>query len=289
MSDTTMTIPADPTGLHYDLDEQTYHAHIGSLSSTGAKLIRKAPALFRHEQEHPVVKRVFDYGSAAHKYALGIGPKIVHVQRTMKDGTKVDADDMRAPSTREHADEIRANGDLPMLAKEHAEVQAMAAKITTHELARNLLMKGEPEVSAFAADEATGVMRRGRVDWLRKRVIVDYKTATSADPRALRRVALDHGWYQQAPWYVDLLRDLGRDIDSMYFICQEKKAPYLVSVVRLDYRAEQLGRDHNREALERFRDCSESGLWPGYRADETKHVTLTLPGFAFLEEVEDQV
>ena len=63
------------------MDEATYHGDPvpgGSLSSTGARklLPPSCPALFRWQQDHPVHKDVFDFGSAAHRLVLGAGPEI---------------------------------------------------------------------------------------------------------------------------------------------------------------------------------------------------------------------
>lgn len=296
--DTKAPAPRDP-GMLYEipdipasglllpnLDEDTYHAHRGSLSSTGAKLIRKAPALFEYEQTHPVFKKEFDYGSAAHKYVLGTGPEIVELVATYADGRKKTATDRRSPSVAEHEKEIRAAGKLPMMAKDHERVKVQAEALKSHDLAMQLLAKGDPEVSAFRVDDETGVMRRGRFDLLRKRVLIDFKTAVNASDRALRKVALENGWYQQAAYYLDLARDLDYDIDRMYFVCQEKTPPFLPNVIVLDHRAVELGRRHNREALQMYRDCVEAGIWPGYPTyDPNGEVkVISLPGYAFIEE-----
>lgn len=281
-------IPTIPeTGLLLpNLDEDTYHAHRGSLSSTGAKRIRVAPALFKHELDHPVTKRVFDYGSVCHKYALGVGPEVVDLTRVdPKTKAVALATDRRSPSTQQMEKTLKAEGKIGLLAREHAAIKAMAEKLREHKLAMKLLEKGQPEVSGFAYDEDTGVLRRGRADWLRKRVIVDYKSAVTADPRGLGRVAFNNGWYQQTPYYIDLFRDLGYDIGEFYHVVQEKTAPYLVSVVKLSQNAIDLGRAHNTEALRMYRDCTESGVWPGY-GDPELFTPIDIPSWAYRGEVE---
>jgi phage recombination protein Bet len=50
---------------------------------------------------------------------------------------------------------------------------------------------------------------------------------------------------------------------------QEKEPPYLVTVIELPPELVDIGRARNRRALERFRDCTESDLWPGYVPDDT--------------------
>lgn len=248
-------------GFHADIPEAEYHADRASLSVTGAKTLLKAPALYRWQQDHPVHKDVFDIGSAAHALVLGVGASIV----------AVDADDWRGKAAREERDRIRAEGATPLLRKDHERVQAMADKLSEHTLAMRLLSEGEPEVSAYALDEATGVMRRGRFDWLGPRVLTDYKTAASVDPADLAGkygAIRKWGYDKQAAWYTDLARDLGHPADAFAFIFQMKEPPYLVTVAYVSDDDLWQAREENRRALEIFRDCTETGVWPGYLPDD---------------------
>ena len=156
-----------------------------------------------------------------------------------------------------------------MLATDYQRVQDMADKLSSHRLASRLLSEGKPEVSAYALDEATGVTRRGRFDWLGSSILTDYKTAASSEPAVFVKAAVNFGYHMQAAWYTDLARDLGHPADAFAFIVQEKEAPYLVTVIELPPELVAIGRARNQRALERFRDCTESGIWPGYVPDDT--------------------
>jgi hypothetical protein len=67
------------------------------------------------------------------------------------------------------------------------------------------------------------------------------------------------------------------------FIAHEKEPPYLVSVVELDADAVALGRALNARAAEMFRDCRESGVWPGY-GDEVHQISLPRWSYTQAEE-----
>lgn len=250
---------SDYAGFVDDLDEATYHAHPTSLSVSGAKVMLKAPALYRWQQDHPVHKDVFDLGSAAHKLVLGVGAEIVEVE----------ADSWRTKDAKEAKEAARAEGKIPLLTADHERVKAMADALASHRLAMRLLSEGRPEVSAFAVDEATGVLRRGRFDWLGETILTDYKTCACAEPLAFVKAAANFGYHMQAAWYSDLATDLGHPAQAFAFIAQEKEPPYLVTVIELPPELVSIGRDRNRRALERFRDCTESGIWPGYVPDDT--------------------
>ena len=271
-------------GFHEGIPEADYHADRTSLSHSGVKTILQAPAIFRHQQDHPVTKRVFDLGSAAHRLVLGAGEPIVVVERTdTKTGEVTEAEDYKTPSARAHAEQIRAEHGIPLLRKEYDAVQAMADVLSSHSAAMELLSVGTPEVSAYAPDEATGVLRRCRYDWLGPSILTDYKTAESADPFAFGRKAADYGYHIQAAWYLDVAADLGHPAEAFAFVVQAKTPPYLVTVIELVPAAIQRGRDLAARGLQMYRDCTEAGLWPGYVPDDTKSVVVNLPEWAYTD------
>lgn len=247
-------------GFVRDLDEATYHADRASLSVSGAKVLLRSPALFRYQQDNPVHKDVFDFGSAAHQLVLGVGAGIAVIPAT----SRAKADQEAHKAAKEQA---RAEGKIPVTTEDYERVQAMADQLSSHTLAMRLLSEGEAEVSAYALDKATGVMRRGRFDWLHPNLLVDYKSCLSADPKDLAGrygVVRKWGYDAQAAWYTDLARDLGHPAAAFAFIFQEKTAPYQVTVAYVDDADLYDARAANQHALERFRDCTESGLWPAY-------------------------
>lgn len=271
----TLTITAP--GLYDDVPEADYHAdpvaaEMGrSLSVSGAKklLPPSTPARFQWEREHGQPTRVaFDHGHAAHTLVLGVGKPFVTVE----------ADDWRTKAAREQADEARAQGATPLLAKDAERVHAMVDALRAHELASAVLSNGKPEQSMFWLDERTGVCRRGRIDWLRPNAIVDYKTTTlgGADPERFAKTAADFGYHMQAAWYTDGCEALGLGRLPFVFVVQEKEPPYLVSVVQLDDEALRIGRDLNDAALAIYAECESAGEWPGY---PTEVVTVALPSW----------
>ncbi len=254
----------------YDLPETEYHADRDSLSVSGMKLILQAPALFRHRLDNPERKDVFDFGTAAHRKVLGVGAETVVVP----------VDDKRGKAWSEPADAARAEGKTPITRKEGAVVDEMATALEAHRLAAKLLTEGRPEVSMFWHDEAWGVTRRARFDWLRDDgITVDFKTTVNADPNRLPKACVDFGYHMQEANYRDVAEGCGVPVDTFAFVFQEKTAPYLVTVARLDPEFVALGRSRCAAALQRFRDCTDSGHWPGY-ADDLTDLTLTAPRWA---------
>lgn len=274
----------DP-GVYQGLDEATYHADPvdgGSLSVSGAKKLLACPARFNWERSNPPdPKPEFLIGHAAHALVLGVGAEIVEVKE----------DSWRKTSAQEAQKEAIAEGKTPLLTKDLKMVHAMAAALRAKQIPNLLLSgNGQPEASLFLRDR-TGVMLRGRVDWLPeptdRMIVADYKTANSADPAQFAKPAADYGYHQQDAWYSDLITGLGLAAEVAFlFVVQEKTPPYEVSIMQLDSTDRDIGRYQNRRAIDLYIECSKSGVWPGY-GDEV-HV-VELPGwfrnrFAGLEE-----
>jgi hypothetical protein len=272
-------------GLYPNLSMERYHGDRGSLSSSGARklLAPSCPALFRYEQDHPQpYKAVFDFGTAAHRVVLGNGPELVAIE----------ADDWRTKAAREERDEVRAAGGVALLADEYEQVLAMADAIRRHPVASALFApgSGRPEASVFWRDAPSGVMRRARFDWLPdpragRLIIPDYKTCRSAEPTALEKAMYEFGYHCQDDWYRAAARAIGlADDPVMVFVCQEKTAPYIVTVFEPDAEARRIAAARNRRAIEVFAECTAAGRWPGY-TDEIAY--LSLPTWAAIRDTEE--
>lgn len=270
-----MTVLADRRVVE-GLPAEAYHADLDSLSASGAKAILppSCPAIFRHQQLHGrPTKEAYDHGHIAHGLVLGEGPEVV----------EVDAKDWRTKAAQQAAADARERGAVPVLADDYAEIRAMAEALKAHPIAARLFEpgSGRPEMSMYWTDPETGVTLRSRPDWLphpqpgRRLIIPDYKTADSANPDVFSRAAMNFGYHQQHAFYGAAVEacDLAVDGWAFVFVVQEKRRPYLVSVIELDSDAVRIGQMLNREAIGIFAECSASGVWPAY-SDDVEVVSL---------------
>lgn len=272
----------------YDLPADEYLADPvegGSLSSSGARklLPPSCPAKFHHERQHPSEPTGdMEFGTIAHKEVLGIGPELA----------VIDAKDWRTKKAQQEAADARQRGAIPLLAKDYQSVQEMAKAIRNHPYAAALFSGGRPEQTLVWRDEETGVMCRALVDWLRdpgpgRMLVPDYKTTKCAHPDELAKSVFNFGYYQQAAWYLAGVRALGLGEDPQFLLaCQEKTPPYLITIAQPDAMALRIGEHRNRQALQIYRDCKESGVWPGYSGDV---VSVPLPAWAenrYWEEIQ---
>lgn len=250
------------------MPEDVYFAH-PALSASGAKLLLppSCPALYRWQRDHgEKQKRTFDYGKAAHQRVLGVGPEIVAVE----------AADWRTKAAQKQRDDAHAAGQVPLLAAEAAQVDAMADAIRRHPVASVLFdpeRGGRPEVSLFWRDPVYEVDRRARLDWLPastdgRTIVPDLKTCVSAEPGAFARTVANLGYSLQASWYCDAVRAQGlADEVAFVFVAIEKTPPYLITIFELDATWMRIGRENTERALQVFAECQATGEWPPYTSD----------------------
>lgn len=275
-------------GVFYDLPEDVYHADPvkgGSLSYSGAKklLAEGGPELFAYEREHPPAPSAeMELGTAAHKLVLGVGQEIHEVK----------FDNYNKGDAKKDRDAAYAAGKLPLLTHQLATVNAMAARLSEHEWASQLLgQAGRPEASAFWQDPDTDLWWRCRWDKMpepdpaRRPVLADYKTCADASPAGFAKAAANYRYYMQASVYTAGYNTcFGARIGApaaFVLIAQEKTPPYRVACYELHPAALRKGREDAARAMAIYAECTETGHWPGYSPGIE---LLDLPYWAYRSE-----
>lgn len=240
-------------GLYDALPEPDYLSDPDSISASGAKQLLKSPAHFKLPQWF---SDAADLGSAFHTEALGCGQEVV----------VVDAASWRGKEAQEAQATARAEGKAPILAKDVPTVKAMAEAVWAHPTAGKLLARpGRPEVSAFWRDDAWDVTRRARFDLLTDDGLnVDLKSTVSVAEADIQRTVVNFNYDLSAAWYEDVARGLGAELQATALVFVEKHEPYRVRVVELSEDFIDRGRRLATRALEIYRDCRETDLWPSY-------------------------
>jgi hypothetical protein len=233
------------------------------LSPNGAKklLPPSTPAKFDYLRRHPQEpKRVFDFGTVAHKMVLGEGDQFLildpEIHGLKKDGTV--ADNPRATATWKEAEtNSRAEGLVPIHIEDYRKAVEMATVVHQHETAGRLLAEGEAERWLYWHESGQGL--RTRLDWMCSRgkwKLVEYKTCVDASPEMFPLAAA---------FAVAGARALGLDEDPDYVIvAQQKDPPYEVCVHDLDHEAFEFGRRAMRQAITTYQRCMEADEWPSY-------------------------
>lgn len=251
-------------GIYPGVPELSYHARdFGpreSLSSTEAKRILEAPAVFRWWRDHPQPPRhEFDLGHVVHSLVLGTGLDLyVH-----------DWPDLRSKAAREDVAQARAAGMVPVKRADYEDLSAVADAVLTDPLAGPLFQGGTPEQSIYATDPDTGAWMRGRLDWVTdydgQPAIVDLKTTgRSAIPTDFARDAASYDYAVQREFYRLIWAQLGGGEDVTFLhVVVSKTQPHLVMVGEMDFDFAGVGRSKVRRALNTYAHCLATDTWPG--------------------------
>jgi hypothetical protein len=251
-----------------DMSNRTYHAH-AALGSTSLKtLATRTPAHWRWERDHPKTSDAFNIGTAAHSLIL-------------EDDTSqfviVDAANWLTKDAKTAKAEALAGGLVPLLTKEFDQVKAMRDSVMADPRAKAALTGHKAEQSVFWEEEDLAL--KCRPDAWQPGKLWDLKTTINAAPNEFGKTAHNYGYHQSNAHYVDGVKALTGEELPFGFILVEKTAPYLVSVVELDWEAIELGRALNDRAKRIFRECVTTNNWPGYPTAEP----ISLPGYAIYE------
>lgn len=251
-----------------DMSDTDYHSR-PELSSTGARLLLPefsgSPAKFKYRQGREYHTASFDVGKAVHAQVLGVGAQAVAYPEDLLDSRGAAS----TKAAKEWAENMRAEGLVPMKAAELRPVFGMAEAVLRHPTARPLFEVCEKrEVSAFATVD--DVRSRARFDALSDETpkgvySVDLKTGDDATKAGFERSVAKWGYDVQQAWYQDVYQAAaGRPIDEFFFVAVERAAPYEVAVFQLPEIWAQMGARKAAEARRIYRECAESGQWPGY-------------------------
>lgn len=261
----------------YDLEDAAYHSR-PELSSTGARLLlpeyKGSPATYKYWQGRERNTAAYDLGKAVHARILGVGARAV----AYPDDVLASNGAASTKAAKEWAEAARADGLIPMKAADLQPIEEMAEAVLTHELAGAILEKAPGrEVSIFS--EVDGVPVRARFDIYSDNAGADLKTAADASPDGFTRAVRQYGLHFQEAWYRDVRRaETGADLDAFKFIVVEKEPPHLVAVYDLDIVFRDIGREQATTARNLWRECTTTGVWPGYQSQ-----TLSCPTYLMFD------
>lgn len=274
----------------YDIDSDTYHADPCPAPSLSAGMINdllKAPAKCREASrrlnpnwEQPDHQEKFTIGTVSH--VIFLEPELFEAKVLVcpfDDWKKNVAKDMRK--------DARAAGRTAILEKHMAEVLAARSAFVANPFVNRAFTGGRAEASLFWRHPVHGFWCRARPDYITNSM-ADYKATQNANPADFGRHAYNLGYHRRAAWYLEGHKIItGAEADHYWFCNQETKAPYLPSVVELDWQAIEAGHAENEYAADLFAKCLATGDWFGYRDREhlnaDRAFQVGLPTYAYMQ------
>lgn len=159
----------------------------------------------------------------------------------------------------------------------------MAASVREHEVASGYLAKGRAELSITWTDPETGLLCKGRVDFLSgsRPSCLDLKTTN--DLVRFGATSAKFGYHSQGAFYARGLAANGVTV-PFRFIAVETAPPHDVAVFRLEGDALAAGDAECSELLSRVALCRMHNEWNGAYQHETE---LQLPAWYYADGEDD--
>lgn len=274
--------------IAHGLSNEQYRASYG-LSHSEAKLLRqKTPYHLHMLREHQPTKRA----KPSPQMILGTAVHCAVLEPTTFDQRYcADIEASRNSNAyREFAQECANAGLIPLDDETRERVFAMRDSLLHDEqIAEALDGEGHAEVSAWWSDPETGVVCKCRPDRVREAgkgsLLLDLKTTSDASRDMFARSIATFGYHTQCDWYVDgYARAAGPDhiVHGMLFVVVESDFPYACAAYTLTDAALAEAKRVNAAVRKTFKQCSVSGLWPGYGGVQD----IDLPRWGYSKELE---
>jgi len=129
-----------------------------------------------------------------------------------------------------------------------------------------VLLSGKKQVTALWYDPIHGVPCKARYDVLNDGNITDLKSSSAdATANSFSREALKYGYHIQAAAYLESFEQItGEPLAVFNFVVVETKEPHQVGCFTHREDSIMLGKMYWEKALGIYKECMESGEWPGY-------------------------
>jgi len=166
----------------------------------------------------------------------------------------------------------KVHSGLPILTSEQSlDIRNMIEAVMRHKLARRIVEESSKQESAFCLHPDTHILRKCRpdarlVENSGRMLLADLKSTfrggASAD--AWSNHCARMGYHIQDAFYSDIYRDLAGEDPFFVFLVVERKPPYAVRLFEIHEEGRNVARDKYRRALDLFKECKASGVWPSY-------------------------
>ena len=259
------------------MTNKEYHETTAISSSMLATMATKTPAEYKARHILKTIKfdsKALDIGSAFHLATLEPFEYVKEVIGLPKGMTRAKKD----------AKEIIANNPekIVLIDSEYQMIEKMTEAISNNARASELLNNAVTvEESIFWTDSVTGLECKCRPDCISKKddklILVDLKSTKSAYKSEFSKAIYNYNYFSQMAWYADgVEQHYQRHVSSIVFIVCEKTEPFLAVVYDLESDAVTLGRERNKNALDKIKWCTERGKWAGLEND-----TINVPAWAY--------
>ena len=245
-----------------------YHARSRSGEFMSSHLLadfRESPALYRKEINGEIEQKdtpACVLGRAAHSLILE-GREAFDREFVVADGpVNPKTGESYGAKTKAYADWLATQDREVVSCRDYAFILNLQRSVEIHAAASELLTDGEAEGVVRA--EYCGVPCQIRMDWFsRTDGLVDLKTCDSL--KWFESDCRRYGYIFQLAFYRAVIREVTGLSVPVKIIAVEKNEPFATGVWNISNEVLATAEQINEAALERYRKCQYTGIWPtGY-------------------------
>lgn len=255
------------------ISEAEYHKLPGVRSSLLKDICKHSPAMARYHAKHHKSAPHLSVGTVVNDVLLR-GKSVGEMTMTL---SKYEGKGAKARRAEEVA-QAEAEGKIPMSESDIMTVQQCLASVMNHEMGRRLLSK-MPEMHEKTLqwhDFQFDLDCKARLDAGPDGYLVDLKTTSKgATAHEFNRAVCDYMYDLQACHYSRGAEALGMGPREFVFVVIETTPPYSTAVWILPERWVAVGRQRWEYAMNKWRICLESDVYPGIVQE--KQADLMLP------------
>ncbi len=264
-------------GVH-EMSEEKYHSlSLDIASNSYLSKLNKCPASARVPMPDTAT---LQFGRAVHSYVLE-GEDIFNSRFTVAPTCDKRTSAGKAMWAKHMTDNL---GKTPLTEEEFVKIYGINRAVKSHPFAGDLLMCGIPEQTAIWTDEKTGITCKCRPDFVPAghNIIVDLKTAQSAEEYAFAKSVTTYRYFQQSSMYLEgLSKASGDKYDSFVFIAVEKEFPFRTEVYAMDQDYLAWGNSEFHRLLQLEKDCRNKGSYDHFTNAGCQD--LFMPGYLGLQ------
>ena len=252
-------------GLHEGVPFDVY-ASWDAVSNSRLSLFAISPAHYQVGFKEPT--KSMDVGSVVHSVVLEDAQYAVIPPFNLDDENK---DKKGNPSTSKATTYYKHRVEVFAAAHEHEAIvsqdtydMAMGVReaIQNHESTKDAFTGGRAEVSMLWRDEGTGLVCKGRVDYLRAKRFIDLKSTASC--QQFESSISRFGYHRQVTFYMEGLRACTGSHYEPWICACETDPPFGVRCAPVGLDALVAGHDELRDLLEGVAECLFTDVWECY-------------------------
>lgn len=160
---------------------------------------------------------------------------------------------------------------IPLTVSEYYSAKQMVAAIYANREARELIERAGPNREVTLEGVIEGVEMKGRVDLLCPDCIPDLKSSATVDYWEFGKAAAKYGWFFKMAIYQELVHQHFNHRDCCFIVVQ-KSRPFDCVVDEVPQQALDVQLSHVRSYLRQYKECLESGIWPGVDRGQGRRV-----------------